>query len=698
MRPPRHGRSASAPQDPADAAPRSFGPWDWFFAAALVTAVVAVYQPAWRGGFIWDDDAHVTRPDLRSWQGLGRIWFDLEATQQYYPLLHTAFWIEHKLWGDAVLGYHLVNIFLHAAAALLAALILRRLKVPGAYLAAAIFALHPVEVESVAWITEQKNTLSAVFYLAAMLVYLRFDQWRSRRLYVAAIGLFALGLLSKTVTATLPGALLVSFWWQRGRLSWKRDVLPLMPFFVLGPRAGLFTAWVERRLIGAEGAAFDLTLVDRGLIAGRVVWFYLGKLVWPTQFLFIYPRWQIDQAVWWQYAFPLAAMLSLAVLWAARRRWRGPLAGVLFYVGTLFPVLGFCNVYPFLYSYVADHFQYLAGLGIITLAAAGLALLLDRCGLWRRPGGYSACLALLAVLAALTWQQSRMYADIETLYQTTIDRNPNCWMARNNLGTLLLGRGQVEEAEALFHEAMDLKPDDAQAHTNLGLALAKQGRLDDAVAEYRKALELKPNEVTTRNNLGVALRQQGRLDKAVAVYQEALEINPQSAELHDNLGNALSIQGRFDEAAAEFHKALEINPQYADAYGDFGTALCHQGRRPTPSGSTTRHWNSTRTRPKCTTTWPTPGRRWADWTTPWPSTARRWKSSPTTATRSNNLGAVLYEHGRTDEAMAQWDALLRLQPNNAAVLSQIAWALATNPASSVRNGARAVELARARPV
>ena len=194
---------------------------DWLLAVALLAVVFLVYQPAWHGGFVWDDDDHVTRPELRSWHGLYRIWFDVGATLQYYPLLHSVFWIEHVLWGDATLGYHLVNISLHALAALLVALLLRRLAIPGAYLAAAIFALHPVHVESVAWITEQKNTLSAVFYLGAMLVYLRFDQTRKTAWYAGALGLFVLALLSKTVTGTLPGALLVIFWWQRGRLSWK---------------------------------------------------------------------------------------------------------------------------------------------------------------------------------------------------------------------------------------------------------------------------------------------------------------------------------------------------------------------------------------------------------------------------------------------------------------------------------------------
>jgi hypothetical protein len=244
----------------------------------LFAAVLIAYLPALNGGLLWDDGAHVTRPELQSFQGLWRIWSDLWATQQYYPVLHTAFWIEHRLWGDSVLGYHLANLALHAAAALLLLMILRRLAIPGAWLAALIFALHPVCVESVAWITEQKNTLSAVFYLASALVYLEFDETRRRSSYLLALGLFVLALLSKTVTATLPAAMLVVLWWRRGRLSWKHDALPLAPWFALGTVAGLFTAWVESEVIGAKGADFALTLIGRCLVAGRVIWFYLSKI------------------------------------------------------------------------------------------------------------------------------------------------------------------------------------------------------------------------------------------------------------------------------------------------------------------------------------------------------------------------------------------------------------------------------------
>ncbi len=591
---PSQAAAAGAP------APRSFEPGHWLYFAALVTVVLLVYLPAWHGGFIWDDDAHVTRPELRSWHGLFRIWFDLGATQQYYPLLHSAFWLQHRLWGDAVLGYHLVNILLHAAAAIMAALILRRLAIPGAFLAAAVFALHPVQVESVAWITELKNTLSAVFYLGSAMVYLQFDRMRQnvegkrdslfpvgcstldvRRsfpVYAMALGLFVLGLLSKTVTATLPGALLVIFWWQRGRLSWKKDALPLVPFFMLGAAAGVFTAWVERTMIGAEGAAYAIPFLERGLIAGRVIWFYLGKLFWPAELIFIYPRWQVSQAAAWQYLFPAAALALGAALWALRRRSRAPLAALLYFVGTLFPVLGFFNVFPFIYSFVADHFQYMASLGIITFACACLATGLERRQLWRKPPGYAICGAILATLAGLTWRQSAMYADIEALYQKTIDANPTCWMAHNNLGQHLADRGHDGEAITHFLKALESKPDSANAHNNLGAALFKKGQVDEAISHYQAALKSKPRSAEAYSNLGVALLKKGQVDNAIHHYLKALEIAPDRADVHNNLGVALAKNGQVNEAITQYRQALDLKPDCAEAHYNFGGALARLGR------------------------------------------------------------------------------------------------------------------------
>jgi len=601
----------------------------WLFLSALIAAVFLVYCPAWQGGLLWDDEAHVTRPELRSLDGLRQIWFRLGATQQCYPLLHSFFWLQYQLWGDATLGYHLTNLALHAAAVVLVALVLRRLAVPGALLAAAIFALHPVQVESVAWITEQKNTLSAVFYLAAALAYLGFDQTRRKLPYMLAVGLFVLGLLSKTVTATLPAALLLIFWWQRGRLVWKRDVLPLVPFFLLGAAAGVLTACVEHELIGAKGAEYEFTLIERLLIAGRVVWFYLGKLLWPAELIFIYPRWTVSQQVWWQYLFPLAAMVLLVLLWAIRGRTRGPLAALLFFAGTLFPVLGFFNVYPFRYSLVADHFQYLASLGIITLLSAGAALLWLRWQPWAKLVGQGLCLALLLVLAYLSHQQSKIYTDAETLFTATIKRNPACWMGHINMGLLLANLGRNNEAIAHYHEALRLKPDYVDAHNNLGNVLADLGRTDEALAQYREALRLKPDLVDGHFNLGLLLASAGRIDEAIEHYEQALRLKPDYALAHINLGNILAGLGRTEEAIAHYREALRLKPDYALAHNNLAASLAALGR----IAEAIEHYHE----------------------------ALRLQSDD--AATHNNLANALAGLGRTNEALAQYREALRLKPD-----------------------------------
>ncbi|MGH8048363.1 MAG: tetratricopeptide repeat protein, partial [Chthoniobacterales bacterium] len=468
-------------------------------------------------------------------------------------------------------GYHLLNIFLHVASCLLLVRILRRLEIPGAWLAAAIFALHPIEVESVAWITELKNTLSGFLYLGAAAAYLEFDRSRNRAAYAAALGLFVFGLMAKSVIATLPAALLVVFWWKRGSIFARRDALPLLPFFAAGAVAGIFTAWMERTFIGANGAEFVFSFVERCLIAGRAFWFYLGKLLWPADLLFIYPRWTPDASARWQYLFPAALILATIALWRLRHRARWPLAAWLFFGGTLFPALGFLNVYPFRYSFVADHFQYLAGLAPICVAAACATHLFGkRIALFGAP--------ILLLLAILTWRQCGAYADYETLWRATLAGNPSCWIARNNLGTVLLYKGHPDEAIASYDSAIALKPDYAEAHYNAGIALSQKGDTSAAIGHFRKALELQPVYPGAELNLGTALARAGRLDEAMASFREALAQKPDYPDAHYNLGIALYQTGHADDAIAHFEKALAQNPDYAEAHRNLAVALVGKGR------------------------------------------------------------------------------------------------------------------------
>jgi tetratricopeptide (TPR) repeat protein len=545
-----------------------------WMALSIACAAVFAYYPALTGRFLWDDDRHVTGPQLQTVHGLWRIWFDLGATQQYYPLLHSAFWIEHGLWGDTVLGYHLANVTFHTMAAILVVLIVRRLSLPGAWLAGLIFALHPVCVESVAWISEQKNTLSAVFYLSAAYFYLDFDKTRRTRLYWLATFLFVLALLTKTVTATLPAALLVVFWWQRGTLHWKKDAAPLLPWFGIGAGAGVFTAWVERKFIGAEGANFALTLGQKCLLAPRIIWFYFAKLIWPSDLIFVYPRWTVDAAAWWQYMFPVGIVIVAAALIFLARQQRGPMAGFLFFAGTLFPVLGFVNIYPFVYSYVADHFDYLASLGIIVPAAVGITLIP------MRPVAPILAAAVVGVLWILSWNQCSMYVDAETLYRETLARNPECWFAANNLGAQLLdSSGGLPEAIRLLDTSVRLKPGYPQAHNNLGMAFSRlPGRLPEAIREFEAAVRIQPNYLQARNNLGVALLRTSRTAEAVSQFQAALRIDPNYAEAHNNLGNALALD-HADAAIVEYRAALRLNPDYAEVHYDLANTLSDMAGR-----------------------------------------------------------------------------------------------------------------------
>ena len=575
QQPPEPARESPSYSPAAHAVPRpSIAVW-----LTLVAVTLAAYYPAWFGAPLWDDDAHMTSEGLRSWEGLRLIWVEPRATQQYYPLMHSAFWVMHRLWGDATLGYHLVNITLHATCAWLLLTLLRRLAVPGALFAAFLFALHPVQVESVAWITELKNTLSTVFYLLAALAYLRFDDTRRPTSWLATAGLFVAGLLTKTVVATLPFSLAVVLWWRRGALSWRTDLRPLLPLAVFGIAAGLGTAWVERAYIGATGTDFNFGMIERVLIAGRAVWFYAISLVWPVNLVFTYPRWAVSQAVWWQYLFPAALGAVMFACWRLRHRTRAPLAAFLLFGIALGPALGFVNIYPFIYSFVADHFQYTATVAAMPFLAAAATWLVARRNV-SSSTRVAVAAAALVPLAVLTWQLSRQYVSSEVLYRSTIARNPSAWMAYQNLGGLLLGRGDGnrEEAAALIRESLRLKPDNADAHNNLGYYHQLRGDRAAARRGYETAVRLKPTLVAAHNNLGALDQTEGRLPDAEAHYRESLRLDPHNNDAGRNLGLVLASLGRNEEAAPLLARAFKGNSNHPDVRDALGILAVREGR------------------------------------------------------------------------------------------------------------------------
>jgi tetratricopeptide (TPR) repeat protein len=643
----------------------------------------ACYWPALRGGMLWDDDAHVTRASLQSVQGLFSIWTSLHATQQVYPLLHSAFWVEHLLWGDATLGYHLVNVLLHASAALLFMAVLRRLSVPGATLAGILFTVHPVCVESVAWISEQKNTLSLVLYLLAALAYLRFDERRGIRTYLLATLLFAAALLTKTVTATLPAALLVVFWWRRGTLSLKRDALPLLPWFGLSLAGATLTSWVEHSLIGAAGPEFSLTLAERVLLAGHNVWFYLGKLLWPSDLVFIYPHADVHREGLAWGACALAALMTTVLLFRLRRRARGPLAAWLLFVGGLFPALGFVNVYPFLFSYVADHFQYLASLPVFALAGAGASLLHNRLPTALRAPALVVASLLVGFMAILSTAQSRMYRDEGTLYTRTLEQNPDCWMARNNLGLWLEAHGRNTEALAQYEEALRIRPEYADAHNNLGSLLRQfPGREAEAKAHLDAALRIQPAFPEAANNLGVWYQDQGDLEHAAEAYRQAAHLRHDFATAYRNLGTVLlkTREGR-EEALAALRTAVSLDPLSAEAHDGLGTALLGLPGR--EEDAVAEYRTAVRLKPDFAVAYNNLGNALARSEEHLPEAVSAYEASlrldPNSAETHNNLGAALVKLGRTDDAVSQYGEALRLKPSLAEIHFNIAMALLNTP-------------------
>jgi tetratricopeptide (TPR) repeat protein len=714
----------------------------------IILLTVLAYLPALSGKFIWDDDSWTTGIVglLKDSHGLYSIWCQPTALQQYYPLSGTTFWLDYHLWGFHPLPYHVENLLLHIVSALLFWALLRRLQIPGAWLGGALFALHPVMVESVAWITERKNVLSLALYLGALLAYLRFaqgaasgqcpvtrtDSIRPRvtchgsLFYFLAFVLFAGALLAKATAFSLPAVILVIGWWQRGRLQWRRDILPTLPFFVTSIGFCLGTAWLEKNHVGAKGAEWMLTFPERCLIAGRAFWFYLGKLVWPGQLCFVYPRWQVNTGIWWQWLYPLTAVVTLVALWWGRGRiGRGPLAGVLIYVGTLFPVLGFMNAYFMKYSFVCDHWVYLSSLGLIALIAALVTRAVER--LHSKAMLYGFCAVILPVLGWLTWRQCGIYADIETLWRDTLVKNPGAWLAHNNLGVALWDRGKASEAIAHYQQALQFDPTYVQAYNNLGVAYKEEGKIDEAIKQYEQALRFNPDFPEAQFNLGVALEAADRENEAIDHYKEALRLKSDFFEARCALGGILIRQGRIQEAVEHYNEALKLQPDSAETHFQLGLALVQQGKREEAIGQWQQALILKPDYPEAEYNWGLALEQMdkSNDAIGHYEQALRLKSGffeahcnlggillrqgkiqeaieqysdaakvqPGSVETQNSLALALWQAGQAKEAIAHWDEAIRIQPDYPVAQNSLAWVLATLGPDKGGDPARAVALA-----
>ncbi|MHC4708975.1 MAG: tetratricopeptide repeat protein [Planctomycetota bacterium] len=566
----------------------------WFRARPLLCALVLValtvlaYAPALDGGFVFDDSVYLTEDGrMETLSGLADIWTEVggpDYQHQYYPLTSSAFWVQYQLWGDRPAGYHLVNVLLHALNAVLLWRLLGRLSLPAAWLAAAVFAVHPVHVQSVAWISELKNVLSTAFFLSSILLFVRYLGLVASRsspgwmTYAVGLALFVCALLSKTATCLLPVALLLVVWWKRGGVD-RRSLMAVGPLAVLGAAFVVMTVYLESHHGGARGEVFSQTWLERVLIAGRALWFYAGKLAWPVDLVFIYPRWTIDVTAWGQYLFPLAAAAVLIALWGFQDRvGRGAFASVGFFVAALVPI-SLVNVAYTRLSFVSDHWAYWASMGMIALvvgAAAGHERMRAMWSKWWV--GMVAPVLILGVLSSLTWRRATVYESPMTLWSDTLARNPQAWAAHNNLGLALAEAGLWGPAMEHYGEALRLYPTSAKANYNMANALERQGCLEEAIAHYRRALGIDADYADAHYNLGNALRQAGDPDAAIRQYRLAVRVDPGFAMAHCNLGAALLNQGRHEEAIVHCQQALRLEPGLTGARHNLGLALAAQGR------------------------------------------------------------------------------------------------------------------------
>ncbi|MDE0101454.1 MAG: tetratricopeptide repeat protein [Bryobacterales bacterium] len=634
-------------------------------ALVVGTLVVGAYLPALEAGFVWDDTILVNESVIHDWSGLWKIWFsptDIEREAHYWPVVYTSFWIEHKLWGLAPLGYHAVNVLLHLVNVLLIWHLLARLAVPGAWTVAAVFAVHPLHVESVVWVIERKDVLSALFYLTAAGTWIRYTVAPRPGRYLLALGLFTAALLSKSIVVTLPAALIIWHWWQAGRIT-RTDIVRLAPMFAIA-----FAVTAADLAFYASREPLDLgySLAERVLIASRALWFYVGKLLWPTDLIVIYPLWEISAAdpVAWTYL--LAAAALAAFLWLGRRRFgRGPVAGALFFAVTLSPVLGFVDYGYMQFSLVADRFQYLAGLGVLAVllgaAAHGAARLQAR----TRRLAAVVLAVVLALLGTLTWLQARIYRDGITFFSHIVAHNPNARDAHLNLVAPLAEAGRLEEALAAARIGVERRPDRADAYVALASVLVKLEQFDEADSVLRTALQLAPGHPGARQNLGEALRRRGRYGEAIEMYHAALEADPDLAPAHGGLGLSLVESGHHGEALAALERALALDPDAPSA----GKIAMAAGRAAVEAGRLDAADAYFRRAASLESSTPVPLTELSNLLAAQGRRAeaedylrRAHEARPNDPAAFHLIGEVLRTAGRRDEAVASYREALRIDP------------------------------------
>jgi len=544
----------------------------------LVIAIcLIVYIPAIRGGFVFDDESMLTNNPVLKDNGLYQTWFTTSQSN-YWPITWTSYWVEHKLWGLRPAGYHITNVIIHTVCALVIWRILVHLGISGAFAAAVIFAVHPVNVESTAWIAQRKTVLAMMFFALSLLCYLKYDEDGRRRFYLSAVVLFAAAMLSKGSAAGAPIAILLCIWWRQGTIG-KRDILRSMPFFVISAVMSVTEVWFQcnRTIMGetirSEGFG------GRIAVAGAAVWFYIYKALLPIKLIVIYPRWNIEQSQWLWY-LPCAALGG--IFWVSRRyrkKWgRCLLFALTYYVVMLAPVLGLFDIYFMRFSFVADHYQYLSIGGLISLVVSVGYYYAARFG---RMGTVTVKLVLCVtavILGLLSRQQCHIYRDGKALWSDTLSKDPNSWMARYSLGYIFQCEGDIDKAISYYREATEVKPDCIDAYIDLGVAYGHIGRYAEAIESFRKVIEIEPNYAMAYYNLGITY---GRIEDrpaAIKVLEHAVKLRPDYVDAYYSLGCIYEATGRLAEAIGAYKQAVSIKPSFNDVYNKLGMAYDKLGR------------------------------------------------------------------------------------------------------------------------
>ena len=724
-------------------------------ALVIAAAKFAAYLPSINGGFLLDDGLLLTENRLiAASDGPYRLWCTTQS-HEFYPLSYTSNWLEWRLWKMHTAGYHVTNLILHAAESLLLWIVLRRLSIPGAFLAALIFALHPVNVESVAWIAQRRNIMALLFFLLSILWYLKFAHlpglsFSARRLpipqqirhpssfilhhsslrycYCLSLAAFLLAMLGKGSAVVLPLALLgIVYWFQTtdgeglsrflcqqkwdcpfsahatsdnqyekvGSRSFRRALLPLAPFFAIALALTLANVWFQTH--GGDVVYRRADFAERLAGAGGVVWFYLCKALLPIDLCFIYPTWHIQTHNLLGWAPLLAALAVTAVLWLYRKCWARPLFFAwAFFCATLVPVMGFTDVGFMKFSLVADHYLHIAIIALIVPIAAG-------CELWRQSGprrsrraALSVAIVAVAVLFLLTWRQNTLFSGEIPLYQDTLSKNPRSWRIQNNLGIAMLRAGRVSEAVENFKSVLEINPDFVDARINLGNTLFQAGQAEAAIEQIRQALASKPDSAAAHFNLGKIFARLGRTQDAVDEFEQAARLKPDFPDAHLYLGDIFFADGRTDQAIERYRQAVRLKPELWAARSGLATALAKIGDL---QQAVEQLHEALRINP--------------DLPEAWFELANVCRASgqaaqavdfyrqalalrPDYLEAHNNLGIVLFQANQAAEAVEQFSEVLRLKPDDINAHNNLAAAYASlgQSTEAVAAAQKALELAR----